>query len=88
MPLEQGGTGLTGFVLGPKYIATAVQTQEFTVEDAERIVACVNAMDGIENPEEWVVAAKCLFELRRFHNLAESEEPLERDDREDKEQDQ
>jgi hypothetical protein len=26
--------------------------------DAKRIVACVNAFDGIENPEQWVAMAK------------------------------
>jgi hypothetical protein len=29
-----------------------------TRADAERIVACVNALDGIENPIEWVAAMR------------------------------
>jgi hypothetical protein len=30
----------------------------FETGDAERIVACVNAMAGIDNPEQWIAVAK------------------------------
>lgn len=36
-------------VLGPTYITTSFETQELIPEDAERIVACVNAMADIED---------------------------------------
>ena len=34
-------------------------------KDAQRIVACVNALAGIDNPEEWVENAKKAMEVQQ-----------------------
>jgi methyl-accepting chemotaxis protein len=39
--------------------------------NAERIVACVNVMAGIEDPEQWVLNAKRLMEAQRIIDVSE-----------------
>lgn len=49
-----------------------VFTQDGCIANAQRIVQCVNAMDGIENPEEYMNA------MREVHDtLATTREKLE-----------
>ena len=49
-------------------IDASLELVEFKEKDAKRIVACVNALEGIENPEEWVEQAK---DANRISNTKE-----------------
>lgn len=46
---------------GTEVMALIHEYDSNSIKNAKRVVQCVNAMRGIDNPEEWVAKAKILM---------------------------